>query len=185
VCANEMSNESIIAIAALVVSVVTVAVSVWSGLAERKHMRLSIRPVAAIPVADFENRLAVWLTNKGLGPLRIKALTVTNAAGTIHPDLLSHMPDLPAGVNWTNFHGNADGVFLEAGKSLELLFLEGDPDRRVFREARDSIRRVLATLTIHVEYQDFYGKSMSPEERTLSWFGRHYQSGPGSVAQQP
>ena len=170
-----MSNESIIAIAALVVSVVAVAVSVWSGLAERRHMRLSVRPVAAIPVADFENRLAVWLTNKGLGPMRIKKLTVTDTAGTTHPDLLSYMPDLPVGIDWTNFHGNADGAFLEAGKRLELLLLEGDDNNRAFREARDSIRSVLATLTVHVEYEDFYGQLMTPEERSLSWFGRHHQ----------
>jgi len=69
-----MSGGTYIAICALIVSVVTVAISAWSGLVNRKHMRLSVRPVAAIPVADFENRLGVWLSNKGLGPLRIKAL---------------------------------------------------------------------------------------------------------------
>lgn len=165
-----MSVEICIAIGALVVSVVTVAVSVWSGFAERKHMRLSVRPVAAIPVANFENRLGVWLANKGLGPMRIKTVTITNATGRTHPDLLSHMPPLPTGVYWTNFHGNANGAYVEPGKHLELLLLEGDYNNRVFREARDSIRLALATLTVHVQYEDLYGEKMVSVERTLSWF---------------
>jgi hypothetical protein len=84
--------------------------------------------------------------------------------------------DLPAGVDWANFRGNADGAFLEAGKKLELLLLEGDQNNRAFREARDAIRNVLSRLTVRVEYEDFYGKLMAPEERTLSWFARHDQS---------
>jgi len=168
-----MSGGTYIAICALIVSVVTVAISAWSGLVNRKHMRLSVRPVAAIPVADFENRLGVWLSNKGLGPLRIKALTIRDAAGRVHSDLLSFMPQLPNGVDWANFHGNADGGFIEAGKRLELLLLEGDAEDLIFGYARDSVRTALAKLTIRVEYEDLYGKLMPPEERSLSWFGRH------------
>lgn len=171
--AHEMTGETYIAIGALVVSVVAVAISVWSGIAERNHMRLSVRPVAAIPVADFENRIGVWLSNKGLGPMRVKTLTVTDSQGNIQSDLLSFMPELPAPVEWTNFHSNADGAFIEPGKRLDLLLLEGDTDSRSFRQARDNVRKALATLTVRVEYQDLYGASMVPEERTLSWFGRH------------
>jgi hypothetical protein len=168
-----MSTDSIVGVSALVVSVVALSMAVWSELAQRKHMRLSVQPVAAIPVADFENRLAVWLANKGLGPMRIKALTVRDLAGTVYPDVLSHMPTLGPDVHWTNFHGSADGALVEAGKRLDLLVLEGDPGSSSFREARDSVRRVLSGLTVRVEYQDLYKRDMHPEERLLSWFGRH------------
>jgi hypothetical protein len=170
-----MTIEMYVAIGALVVSVVTVVVSVWSGLAERNHMRLSVRPVATIPVANFENRIGVWLANKGLGPMRINAVRITDAAGHTHPDVLSHMPALPTGLSWTNYHGKADGAFIEAGKRLELLLLEGDDTKSTFRTARDSARPVLAGLTVHVEYEDLYGNKMAPVERTLSWFAGHDQ----------
>ncbi len=68
-----------------------------------------------------------------------------------------------------------DGAFVEAGKRLELLVLEGDPDDLAFREARGSIRKVLSGLTVRVEYEDFYGELMTTEQRTLTWFGRHYE----------
>lgn len=170
-----MTSDTYIAIGAFVVSLVAVGVSLWSGLADRRHMKLSVRPVAAITVADFENRLAVWISNKGLGPMRIKSLTVTDASETVHSDLMSFMPELSPNVEWTNFHGNADRVFVEAGKRLELLLLEGDRENQAFCVARDSIRRTLATLTVCVEYEDLYGQSMPSEKRPLSWFGRHDQ----------
>lgn len=168
-----MTNDTYIALGALVVSLVAVSVSVWSGLADRRHMKLSVRPVAAIPVADFENRLAVWVSNKGLGPMRIKKLTVADAHETVHSDLITFMPELPPNVAWTNFLGNADGAFIEAGKRLELLLLEGNLENQAFCDARDLIRGALATLTVRVEYEDLYGQSMPSADRTLSWFGRH------------
>jgi hypothetical protein len=168
-----MKPELIIAGSALVVSVLSLGFTVWAQGAQRKHMRLLVRPVAAIPVADFENRVAVWLANKGLGPMRITALTVKDARGEVHSEILSHMPELPPGVYWTNFHGNVDGALLEAGKSLDLLILEGDAQSASFRTARDAVRRRLSELTVRVEYQDLYERKMLPEEKALSWFGRH------------
>src|SRR6185369_3895956 len=170
-----MKPELIIAVCALVVSVISLGFTLWAQFAQRKHMRLSVRPVAAIPVADFEDRVAVWFANKGLGPMRIRILTVRDAAATVHSDLLSHMPSLPPEVEWTNFHGRVDGAFLQAGKRLDLLLLEGDPGNHAFSDARNSIRKALSNLTVHVEYEDFYGTVMAPEEKTLSWFGRHYE----------
>jgi hypothetical protein len=167
-----MKPELIIAGCALVVSVLSLGFTAWAQWAQRKHMRLLVRPVAVIPVADFENHLAVWLANKGLGPMRIKTLTVTDAAGHIHPDLLSHMPELPSNVYWTNFHGSADGEVLEAGKRLDLLVLDGDPENFSFRTARDAVRQRLSKLTVRVEYEDLYERKMPPEERALSWFRR-------------
>jgi hypothetical protein len=167
-----MKPELIIAGSALVVSVLSLGFTIWAQWAQRKHMRLLVRPVAAIPVADFESRVAVWLANKGLGPMRITALTVKDERGEVHSDILSHMPDLPRDVYWTNFHGNVDGALLEAGKRLELLILEGDVKSASFRTARNAVRSRLSELTVRVEYQDLYERKMLPEEKTLSWFGR-------------
>src|ERR1044072_4097750 len=110
-----MKPELIIAGSAVAVSVLSLGFTIWAQWAQRKHMRLLVRPIAAVPVADFESRIAVWLANKGLGPMRITALTVKDDRGKVHSEILSHMPALPPGVYWTNFHDNVDGALLEAG----------------------------------------------------------------------
>lgn len=171
------SNDgaSVVAICALILSIITVALNVWGQWTQRTHMRLSVRPIASIPVADFESRVAVWLANKGLGPMRVIKLTVVDADGTVHEDLLSHMPKLPRGIHWTNFQSQTDGAMVEAGKRLDLLVLEGDQNSPIFGEARDSVRRALDGLTVHLEYEDLYEKAMPPLTKSLTWFGRHWR----------
>lgn len=136
-------------------------------------MQLSVQPVAAVPVADFEDRVGVFLQNKGLGPMRILSLRVTNDAGKSHDDIVSHMPALQPGVLWSNFYDSVDGSTLEAGSRFNLLVLEGRPDDTAYRASRDNVRKALAKLVVIVEYEDLYRRRMEPHEKELSWFGRH------------
>jgi len=161
-----------IAICALAISLVATGSAIWSAFVQRRHMRLSVRPIASFPVADFEDRVGVFLANKGLGPMRIRKFVAEGSDGTTQSDLVSHMPPLRHGVKWRNFHENMDGATVESGKRLELILLEGDPGDDLFRACRDQVRRTLKGLTIRVEYEDLYGTAMQPVERQLSWFGR-------------
>jgi len=168
-----MSADTITAICALFVSVIATALALWSAWEQRKYMRLSVRPIAAIVKSDFENRIAVYLENKGLGPMLIRTFRVKDKYGTIHDRILSHMPVLKNGITWSNFHGSVDRATLQSGKKIELLLLEGDKNNTAFQEARDVVRKSLKNLTVSVEYEDIYGVSMKPREDNLVWFGRN------------
>ena len=165
-----------VAICALVVSVFSVGLTVWTSFLQRKHMRLSVRPIVSIPVADFEDRVGVFLQNKGLGPMRVVSLSVSDAVGKAYPDIKSHMPRLNAGVLWSNFHDSVDESTLEAGKRFELLLLQGDMNNKAYRTSRDRIRKKLSELKIEVEYEDLYGQRMEPHTDVLSFFGRHFSN---------
>jgi len=167
-----MDANLIIAICALVVSVLATCLAVWSAVTQRKHMKLSVKPVAAVPVEDFEEKIGVYLSNKGLGPMLVKKLEVTDKKGNKHSDLVSHMPELNEDITWSSFHGSVDGSFLEQGKKFELLLLEGDPNSASFQQSRDLIRTHLKDLVVRVEYEDLYCQTMESVERELSWFGR-------------
>lgn len=167
-----MSADTITAICALVVSVAATSLAVWTALTQRKHMRLSVRPIAAIPVADFENRVGVFLANHGLGPMRVTRVIVWHDESSSQESLIAHMPTLENGVFWRGFHERIDGAVVRQGRRLTLLLLEGDPEDIPFRTSRDAIRETLSSLTVRVEYEDLYGNAMHVQ-RTLSWFGRH------------
>ncbi len=164
---------TIVAICALVVAVFSTGLAVWTGFVHRRHMQLSVQPIAAVPVADFEDCVGVYLRNKGLGPMRILFLRVTNDAGKSHDDIVSHMPTLQPGVIWSTFYDSVDGSTLEAGSQFDLLVLEGRPDDPAYQASRDSVRGALAKLVVIVEYEDLYRRRMEPHEKALSWFGRH------------
>ena len=168
-----MDAHTITAICVLVVFVFATGLAVWSAATQRKHLRLSVRPIATVPVADFEHKVAVYLANKGLGPMKIKTLRVADNSGKKHDNVLSHMPELKKDILWSNFYDSVDGATLENGKRFELLLLEGDPNDLEFQEYRDDVHRSLKNLSIRIDYEDLYGIRMGPVEEKLSFFGRH------------
>ncbi len=168
-----MEGTIIIAICALFVSICSTCLAAWTAFVQRRHMQLSVLPIAAIPIADYENRIGVFLQNKGLGPMRIISLRVINDKDVSKNAVVFHMPELNPGILWTNFRGSVDGATLEASERFDLLLLEGGPKNLAFAESRDRIRRSLSQLEIKVEYEDIYGRKMYPLEKKLSFFGRH------------
>ena len=65
----------------LVIGVIALIFTAVSLQIQRKHYRLSVRPIALIAVADYENEVTVYLQNKGTGPLIVKKLSFTNQYG--------------------------------------------------------------------------------------------------------
>jgi hypothetical protein len=170
-----MDASTIVAICALITSVFSVGLAVWTASLQRKHMRLSVKPIAAIPVADFEHRVGVFLKNCGLGPMLVLKFRVFDMSGNITEDLVSQMPCLENGILWSNFHIRINGSVIEQGKRLELLLLEGDINNNAFVVSRDRIRKRLSELIITVEYEDLYGQKMGPHtDNSLTFFGRHF-----------
>ncbi|MEE8059226.1 MAG: hypothetical protein V3T17_15525 [Pseudomonadales bacterium] len=152
-----MEANTITAICALVASIFATSLSVWFAFKQQKHMKLSVKPIACFPARDYEHKIAVYLSNKGLGPMLVDELRVTDKNGNTEKDLISHMPNLNERFYWANFHGSCDGAVIEHGKSFELLALEGNSKDKSFRESRDLIRTQLKDLTIMVEYRDIDG----------------------------
>ena len=157
---------------ALFVSAVSVCISIWAVRSERRHNELSVRPLAEITVADYENSLRVKLCNHGIGPMIVTNLTVSDGR-TSKPTLIAWMPVLPNCRHWTNFTGQISDRTLTPGGELILLELteaEGELD---FASSRDLARCVLATLSVNVDYTNIYNTVMPARRKSLSWFGRH------------
>lgn len=160
------------ALLALVVSAISIGISVWAVRSERRHNELSVRPLAEVTVADYENSLRVKLRNHGIGPMIIIAVTVSDGKNA-KLSLLDWMPELPNAHAWTNFSGDLSGRTLAPGSEIVLLELTEDEGEKDFAECRDTIRPALAPLTVNVEFTDIYNTVMPPTKKKLSWFGRH------------
>lgn len=163
----------IVAALALLTSVVAIVVSAVSMYLQREHNYKSLTPIASFPVGDYEDKIAVNLSNSGIGPLIVTSLRVTDGKETTS-DLISWMPDLPEGIDWATFYSKADGACVPAGSALALLKLAGDPEDLRFSKARDNCRRALGRLRISIVYKDIYQRTMPTVEKDLSWFGRHF-----------
>lgn len=165
-------TSAVAAILGLVVSCCAVWVSISAIRSQRKHNKLSVRPLAGITFGDYEDELHVNLRNNGTGPMIILAVSVTDGMKE-HGSLIEWMPTLPAHCPWSDFSQNLCRSSISPGSDIVLLQLaehDGDLD---FPECRDRVRQVLASLEIKIEYTDIYDTALAPYTRDLSWFGRN------------
>lgn len=162
------------AIAAVVVSAISVILGVRASIKQMEHNRNSVRPVAAIRLGDYEHKLCVKFVNIGLGPLIVDELKVTSSSGDSWSALIEAMPVLPDDITWTNFASDLDGQPIGAGEERFLIQLEFEEDDlpNYVKVALEEVRRALMDLTVHIRYEDIYGVEMPLCERDLEWFGR-------------
>lgn len=168
----------IIATCAVVLSVISTIIAVQMLRSQRKHNRLTVRPLAFVAGVDYENKVAVRIWNNGIGPMIIRSVQLM-------PDnpkaqhLIERMPELPDGFYWSAYSTQLDNRALRPGDRITLLQLDDTAyadDRNTFtsfEDFRNEVRRILSAITVVVEYTDVYGHKMPATMRRLDWFGRH------------
>jgi hypothetical protein len=171
--ANHDLVAALTAVAALLVSTISIFLAIFNMTTQRTHNRKSLMPIAHVRLGDYENRLFVELHNDGIGPMLIDNIAVSKSRGWSkkQASFSGLVPALPPGILWSTFVTDLSGRALSAGKDIVILLLEGDPSDQNFLTARQSVRKALADLQIVVKYRDIYGKKMPPAKRNLDWFG--------------
>lgn len=139
---------------------------------QRKHNRLSVKPIPNVISNDYEDVLVVGLENKGIGPLIIKDLSFTNQSGERQKDIISFFNLGFEGVVWTTFAANMDGLAVVPNGTETLIQLNGELADGEFGVIRDKVRAVLADIKVVLIYQDIYGNNMPKMIRSLGFFGR-------------
>jgi hypothetical protein len=164
-------SSVVVAFIALLISVISVGISIWAMRAQQKHNELSVRPLAEITVADYENSLRIKLRNNGTGPMIITDFEVSDGKNK-KSCIVEWMPSLPAGRPWTTFSHELKDRTLQPASDIILLELTEYKGEQNFTLCRDTIRDALAFLTVSVNYTDIYNKAMPARVKSLSWFGR-------------
>jgi hypothetical protein len=159
------------AVGSVAVAIIALIFSIRSSAAQRKHNRLSVRPLASVPVGDYENQVFVKLTNNGTGPMIIKSIRIINAPDPSRP-LIDATPPLQPGVYWTQHVRDVVGRSIRPGGELVLLGLASKSRDSKFVLSRDQVRQALGRLEVHVEYTDIYGSTLPLYTRSLKSFHR-------------
>ena len=156
----------------LVIGVIALFFTAISLGVQRKHNRLSVKPIAIVSVADYENVLAVRLQNKGTGPLIIKNLSFIDQNGKTKKALIDFFGSDFKNVVWSTFVADIDGWVILPNEAKTLIELNGDSTDNEFVHVRDNVRKVLAQIQVELIYQDIYEKDMPKKIRKLDWFAR-------------
>lgn len=171
---NEIINNpsSVVALCAVIISVISVLISIMSSYQSRKFNRLSVRPLAYVLPPDYENRIAVILLNKGTGPLITKKVRFINKLGEEKNSLIDFMPELDDGFYWSTF-SKASKIILSPNEETTLIEFTGDPSDIRYLNQRDKIRKSLSELKIKIEYTSIFKESKPFKlNYNLTWFSR-------------
>ena len=71
-----MKTEKIQSLIAILVAILALAISIWQGFEERKHNRLSVKPLLNFETVSHNQTKSIRLSNDGLGPAIIKGFYV-------------------------------------------------------------------------------------------------------------
>ena len=129
------------------------------------------RPFVNVGYEDMENKVALTLHNKGLGPMQITRYAFVDAQGNEKSSIFDFLHGFDCTFN--NYTGDLTDLVSSAPQSINLIRLKGRATDTKFTTNRDKLREVLGGLKVMIEYKDIYDQPMPPYSRSLKWFLRH------------
>ncbi|WP_421552635.1 hypothetical protein [Pseudomonas yamanorum] len=157
-------------IGATIVALLAFFTSIWSAMTQRKHNRLSVRPLPEVQLRDMDGHIRIQLRNNGTGPLIIDTFRVGSGENKGGKTLIELMPQNES--NWTFFVHNIDGRSIRPNGEIILLELEYDHNNGAELAFANSTRAILCKLEIVVNYKSVYNDKLPQYDKSLSWFGR-------------
>ena len=148
-------SEKLQSAIAIFIAMMALFISLWQGCEQRKHNRLSVRPLLTFDVFSRNQTKSIRLSNDGLGPALIKRFMIT-----IDGEKL----DAEKGNPWTAV---LDKRLLRNRFSEMYYFAEGttvkaDRSFNLFTWEPDSVQQL--GIRILIDYQSIYEEKFSIEE---------------------
>ena len=155
---------AVTSIFAVLISIISMIFTIMFSLLQIKHNKNSVRPISAIKINDYEDKISVKIHNVGTGPLLIKKLILKNDV-VESSTLISMMPEVEQ--LWTTFTESVDGWTIPVGGKIILLEIQPESEK-----IRKIIRRELAKITVLLDYTDIYYTKFQ-DSRKLDFFASH------------
>ena len=163
-------NGTFMPLIALTGVIVTLALHIISDRRNETNLKIEQqkqRPLLHIGYYDFEDKIQIFMKNKGIGPLLIENYRVVNVhTNKSFEGLFECLPKKD--ISYDNYTGNKNNTVLSPDETDELLLFT----KKSNKKGKEQIRKALSVLKIVVDYKDVYNNSMPTYERSLKWFGR-------------
>jgi hypothetical protein len=149
---------TIVAGVSVVIALAALGVSVWEGVENRRHSRLSVRPLLRIDCMGMRQPpISITLINSGVGPAIVKSFEVRVDGKPVDSSNLHPMDEALIKVGLTAekyiyFTPWLDEA-ISPGERLEILKF---PNAEIPLATANHIRAVLPRLRVHVRYCSIY-----------------------------
>jgi len=157
-----MDARTITAICAAVIALAALVTSIWQGIQNRKHNRLSVRPRMRVDYSTYaDSPIKISVSNNGTGPAIIRGFSVSVDGNKVQSD---DLPLAAAAAKRAGIDGPHDSYTPTIGdtfakdESKDLLLIRNSP---VELEKRRELRRQLRRIGFDIEYESIYGDLFS------------------------
>jgi hypothetical protein len=165
ICYFFKNPEVATSVGATLVAFIALVTSVIALFIQRRHYRLSLKPIGFIKIGNYEDDIYVKIINFGTGPLIIEKLVIEYETQKYNT-LISLVKDKIDISVYRDFVEKIDGRTIPSNGEIVLLrFQDQDSDLNT-----TNLRSVLSKTIITIEYRDIYGKKMQPYKRDLIEF---------------
>ncbi|GAB3277347.1 hypothetical protein GCM10027297_13500 [Parahaliea aestuarii] len=168
-CWISNNAQTITAISAVVISLISLFVAIRTLSAQKKHNKLSVKPIAHFSKGDYENHIFVRLKNYGMGPLIITKFEISKDKSSFKR-LIDSFNGAASKITWETFADDIEGRVLAPQKEFTLIQASFTSDQENIRQA---IRQSLAKTTLTVGYRCIYEEDQPQVQEKLEWFARH------------
>lgn len=155
-----LSADTITAIAAIIIALIALGISVWQGYETRRHNRLSVTPKLTYDysLSSAYPEVAIKLSNNGIGPAIIKdfALHVDG----IRIEDIGYGGWKSVGNKLNTFQPWVRSAFLNKEDVMrvgETKMLFSVDRKNINRERKEIILKAFSRLKISIEYESIYG----------------------------
>jgi len=156
--------DTIIALCALLVSVVSILVGYFSLKSQQKHNRLSVKPIGKISFVTLENSIEIIIRNDGTGPMLCSNIKVYENESDIKDNLRDAIPVLDEKNKWTDLSMGTKFA-IGAGEQKTLLKISTERVTREFRSYFNQMLAALKNITLELEYRDIYDQHIGTLRR--------------------
>jgi hypothetical protein len=155
---GKLKPETTVALAAAVIALASLGLSIWQGFETRHHDRLSVLPVLTSTIEDSPDKEAgLTVANKGVGPAIIREQAILVDGKPVEMDEHGgwENAEKQVGIDQLELRDSnfEDGSAITVGEVVPLLVIpsKSTPDqRRLFS-------RAILHLTIRFVYESIYG----------------------------
>ena len=158
-----------LSIMAIFISASSMVLAAITLLVQRKHNKLTVRPIAELVLTDQKNLIEIAIRNNGVGPLMCNEVVTKNGQNEQRRHITDFLSPLSA---LHSFQCNTlrKDFWVAPGDEMVLFSFKHELD--YFSEDVNQIRSDISQLLISVLYSDIYNQTMPLYTKSLSWFNR-------------
>lgn len=154
-------------VVAILIALFALGLAVWEGIENRRHNRLSTRPLLVFITQLYaDKKVGLFLNNLGPGPAivsDIRAKVDGKEFGFHNPDdVVQVAKELSLYVDWAAGHYVGKGSTISSGEKQELLSIQSEATT----ERIALFRQALSRLELTVKYDSLY---RVPDQSTYKW----------------